>query len=225
MNNTLKETILKAYNSRHACKEFNSDKKISAEDFDFLLEIIRLSPSSFGFEPFRIISVEDKDLRNSLKEISWGAQGQLPTASHFLLFVGYNDKKMAYNSDYIRDFMKDIQKLPDNVVEMKGNFFKDFQLNDFSLTDSEKIFQWASRQIYIYLGNLMTAASLIGIDSCAIEGFNKTKVDNLLHDRGIINKNEEGLSVMVALGYRKDEEIGKNKAKTRRETKDYFTTV
>lgn len=46
-----KEEILEAYTFRHACREFDPQRKISDEDFAFILETGRLSPSSFGLEP------------------------------------------------------------------------------------------------------------------------------------------------------------------------------
>ena len=33
-----KQTVLNAFNFRHACKSYDASKKISAEDFDFILE-------------------------------------------------------------------------------------------------------------------------------------------------------------------------------------------
>ncbi|MBE9542417.1 MAG: NAD(P)H-dependent oxidoreductase, partial [Proteobacteria bacterium] len=40
----MKEKILEAFHFRHACKEFDADRKISDEDFDFIMETARLSP-------------------------------------------------------------------------------------------------------------------------------------------------------------------------------------
>ena len=62
----MKETIIEAFNYRHACKEFNPDKKISDQDFTFILEAGRLSPSSFGFEPWKFLVVQNPYLRKNL---------------------------------------------------------------------------------------------------------------------------------------------------------------
>ena len=80
-----KEEILSAFQYRHACKEFDTSKIIPKEDFDFILETARLSPSSFGLEPWHFVVVQDPDLREALKENAWGAPKKLDTASHFLL--------------------------------------------------------------------------------------------------------------------------------------------
>ncbi|MGB3367067.1 MAG: NAD(P)H-dependent oxidoreductase [Acidaminobacteraceae bacterium] len=196
-----KQEILSAYNFRHACKEFDNTKKISDEDFEFILETGRLSPSSFGFEPWKFLVVQNQELREKLKEVSWGAQKQLPTSSHFLVMLARKGSTTVAGSEYINHIMKNIQELPGEVVTMKGDFYGNFQKNDFDLTDDRKLFDWASRQMYIPLGNMMTSAAQIGVDSCPIEGFDKEKVDQLLKSENIIN-DEFGVACMLAFGYR-----------------------
>ncbi|SDY60126.1 NAD(P)H-dependent oxidoreductase [Bacillus sp. 166amftsu] len=201
-----KEEILKAYQFRHACKEFDVNKKISDEDFHFILETGRLSPSSFGFEPWRFVVTQNQELRNKLLPVAWGAQKQLPTASHFVIILARKKEEMIYNSSYISNFMKNIQHLPEEVITMKRGFYKEFQESDFQLLESDRaMFDWASRQTYIALGNMMTAAAQIGIDSCPIEGFNKEKVEAVLKEEGILSDESFGVSVLVAFGYRAEE--------------------
>ncbi|HEK9100781.1 NAD(P)H-dependent oxidoreductase [Bacillus pfraonensis] len=201
-----KEEILKAYQFRHACKEFDVNKKISDEDFHFILETGRLSPSSFGFEPWKFVVIQNQDIRNKLLPVSWGAQKQLPTASHFVVILARKKEEMIYNSSYISNFMKNIQQLPEEVITMKRGFYKEFQESDFQLLESDRaMFDWASKQTYIALGNMMTAAAQIGIDSCPIEGFHQEKVDAILKEEGIISDDAFGVSVLVAFGYRAEE--------------------
>ena len=200
-----KSKILEAYNFRHACKEFDENKKISDEDFNFILETARLSPSSFGFEPWKLLIVQNKDLRDKLKPITWGAQRQLPTASHFVIILARKKSEMIYNSKYIHDFMENVQKLPNEVLTGKTATFENFQKNDFKLLENDRsIFDWASKQTYILLGNILTSAALIGIDSCPIEGYDIKKVEDLLEKEGVLDKTKFGVSVMAAFGYRKN---------------------
>lgn len=201
-----KEEILKAYQFRHACKEFDVNKKISDEDFHFILETGRLSPSSFGFEPWKFVVIQNQDIRNKLLPVAWGAQKQLPTASHFVVILARKKEEMIYNSSYISNFMQNIQQLPEEVITMKRGFYKEFQENDFQLLESDRaMFDWASKQTYIALGNMMTAAAQIGIDSCPIEGFQQEKVEAILKEEGIISDDTFGVSVLVAFGYRLEE--------------------
>lgn len=209
MTNTIqntKQNIMEAFNFRHACKEFDPMKKISEDDFNFILETGRLSPSSFGYEPWKFIVVQNKELREKLLPYSWGAQGQLSTASHFVIILSRNIKDMHYDTAYIQHMMKDIIGLPEEAQQIRYEFFKTFQKSDFNLLDSERaVFDWASKQSYIALGNMMTSAAQIGIDSCPMEGFDKEKVDSLLREEGIVKDNHLEVSVMVAFGYRKGE--------------------
>lgn len=193
--------LLEAYRFRYACKEFDPDKKISDEDFNFILETGILSPSSFGWEPWKFIVVQNSELRDKLKEFSWGAKRQLPTASHFVLLLARKSVDTKASSDYVKHIAEDIQKLPKDIVDMKLDFYKNFQQNDFDLTDERKLFDWASKQLYIPLANMMTSAAQIGIDSCPIEGFNREKLEQILEKEGI-DTAHFGLAVMVAFGYR-----------------------
>ena len=212
MNNIdKKQEILKAYQFRYATKEFDPTKRISDEDFEFILETGRLSPSSIGSEPWKFLVVENEELRQKLKAVSWGAQRQLPTASHFVILLARTD--VRYDSDYILDIYKNVQKMPEDILEQMLHGLKTFQ-EDFRLLENERyLFDWASKQTYIPLGNMMTAAAQIGIDSCAIEGFNYDQVHDILKNEGFLEDGKFDVSVMVAFGYRIDEP---KREKTRR---------
>ncbi|WP_055109265.1 NAD(P)H-dependent oxidoreductase [Paenibacillus ihumii] len=202
----IKKEILAAYQFRHAAKEFDSSKKISAEDFQFILQTGRLSPSSFGFEPWRFVVVQNPEIRGKLLPYTWGAQKQLPTASHFVLILSRQPKDMAADSDYIQEMMKNVQQLPSHVIEMKTKLYDKFLKADFKLQDNERaMFEWGARQTYLALGNMMTAAAQIGIDSCPIEGFDKVEIERILAEEGILDAEHFGIACMVAFGYRLNE--------------------
>ena len=82
------------------------------------------------------------------------------------------------------------------------------------------MFDWASKQSYIALGNMLTAAAMIGIDSCPIEGFIKEKAEVLLREKFGVDTEKYGLSYMVAFGYRKE---NPRRSKSRRNIKDIIT--
>ncbi|WP_427127658.1 NAD(P)H-dependent oxidoreductase (plasmid) [Priestia megaterium] len=198
-----KQEILKAYQFRHACKEFDTNKKISDEDFRFILETGRLSPSSVGLEPWKFVVIQHTTLREKLKPVSGGAQGQLPTASHFVAILARGKEGLRHDSVHVIKMMKDIHHMPEEVVQNLSGFYKSFV--ETELEDNDRlIFEWASKQTYIALGNMMTAAAQIGIDSCPIEGFDKKQVTTILQNEGIIEGNDFGVACMVAFGYRKE---------------------
>lgn len=198
---TKKQEIINVFEFRHATKKFDPAKNISEEDFQFILEAGRLSPSSVGWEPWRFLVIQNKQLREKLKQVSWGAQGQLPTASHFVIILAR--KGLRYDSEYVQHLNKNVKKLPDDVIAKVTPRYKEFQESDLHLFESDRtLFDWASKQTYIALGNMMTAAALIGIDSCPIEGFNYDKVHNILEEEGLLENGKFDISVIVAFGYR-----------------------
>lgn len=203
--NINQEEILNAFNYRHATKEFDADKKISTKDINFILKTANLSPSSFGFEPWHFVVVQNKELRELLKPVAWGAPAKLDTASHFILGLSMKASMTKWDADYIMHMMKEVKQFPENVIEMYSNFYKTFQESDFNLDTDKKLFDWASKQTYIALGNMMTAAALNGIDSCPIEGFHQEKAEVLLQEKFDVDTDKYGLSFMVAFGYRKED--------------------
>lgn len=209
-----KQEILDAYRFRHATKAFDPDRKISEDDFEFILETGRLSPSSVGSEPWKFLVIQNMELRNKLREVAWGAQGQLPTASHFVVILAR--KNVRYDSAYLREQMVEIKKIPAELYdESIVARYREFQENDLKILESERsLFDWASKQTYIALGNMMTAAAEIGIDSCPIEGFQLDNVEKLLKEEGLLDDSEFGVSVMAAFGYRTDKELRSKERRT-----------
>ncbi len=207
-----KEQFLEMMQFRHACKVFDASKKISDDNFQYILEAARLSPSSFGFEPWRFLIVQDQALREKLKELVWGAQGTLPTASHFVITLARTGNSMRYDSEYIEHIMADIHHLPEDAHIKRRGYYQTFQETDFNLFQSDKtIFDWACKQTYIALANMMNAAAAIKIDSCPVEGFTETKVNALLTEYFDIDTSEFGVAYMVAFGYRKDPQTKKTR--------------
>lgn len=210
--------FIEAMKFRFATKEFDG-REIPKKDFEDILEIGRLSPSSFGYEPWKFVVIQNKELREKLKEFAWGALRQMDTTSHVVMILAR--KNMKYGSSYIEHIEKDIHKLPDDVFKMKGEFYEKFQKVDFDILQNDKtLFDWASKQTYIALANMMTGAAYMGIDSCPIEGFDIKKANEFLSKELKIDTNEFGVSVMALFGYRKED--GK-RDKTRQELKDIVT--
>ena len=148
-----------------------------------------------------------------------GAQGQLETASHFVLILAR--KNVTFKSPYVQHLLKNVKKYDEStfpaVEEKFDNFQTGFHINDNART----LFDWASKQTYIALVNMMTSAALLGIDSCPMEGFDLDRVTQLLEDEGIIDSEQFAPSVMVAFGYRETEP----KDKVRQSTEDVIEWI
>jgi nitroreductase len=205
-----KEQVISAFQYRHAAQAFDSTKKISEDDFNYILETGRLSPSSIGLEPWKFVVVQNPELRSKLKKISPGAQGQLDTASHFLIILARTN--VRYDSEYVLDQMKNVQNMPEEVVTYFIGALKNVQEVRGLLENERLLYEWSAKQTYIAMGNMMTAAALAGIDSCPIEGFDYAAVDHILEEEGLLEGGNLKASVMVAFGYRNEEP---KRAKTR----------
>lgn len=225
----INKQIIDALYLRHACKLFDKNKTISKENFETILESARLSPSSFGFEPWKFVVVQSPEAREMLREYSWGAngeryghEGQLGSASHFVLLLSKKAKHLKYDSDYLKHLFKDIKKLPDEMVEAYMNVVKNFQSSNPDLNNDEGLEKWASKQTYIPMTNMMHSAALLGIDSCPIEGFDSKEINKILKNSFGVNTEEYKISLMLAFGYRKNEEMF---PKSRRTSEDVISWI
>ncbi|ULG74552.1 NAD(P)H-dependent oxidoreductase [Macrococcus brunensis] len=215
----VKQQVLSAFEFRRAIKSYDADKKIEQADLDYILEAGRLSPSSVGLEPWRFIVLENDKIKEALYDISWGAKKQLETASHFILIAARRNAR--YDSPIFEDLIKGRGMTPEQT-ETVLKLYRDFQVDHLEIADSEKaLFDWTSKQTYIALGNMMTAAAMIGIDSCPIEGFHYGQVDDILHEAGVI-RDDEGISVMLSLGYRDHDPKRPQSRKAEEEVITYF---
>lgn len=220
--NELKQEILDAFHFRHATKEFDPDKKIPDDDFQFILKTGHLSPSSFGFEPWRFLVVQSPELREKIKNASWGAHSKLPEASHFVIILARTRKDTQYDSDYLQNQLKNVSQIPEEYAAKLIERVKEFQKEDFNLLDGDRpLYDWASKQTYIAAANMMTAAAQIEIDSCPIEGFNIEEMNQLLEKEGLLEDGHFSISLMVAFGYR----VQDPRPKTRRPFDDVVKWV
>ena len=196
------EAIRDLLKRRYACRDYDPNRKISDQDFHLILEAGQLAPSSYGFEPWHFLVIESESLKQDLAPIALGAQKALASASHFVIILSRTQASLRYDAPYIGYMMREIQGLPEDFCEFKQQRFETFQKEDFDLLSSERAtFDWASKQSYLALAQMMQVAALRDIDSLAMEGFNRQAVTDLLTERGLLDPSEWGVSVMVAFGY------------------------
>ena len=206
---------LESLNWRYATKKFNSEKQISDADLNALLEAIRLSPSSYGLQPYHVFIIKDKELRVKLKAASWG-QTQITDSSCLIVFAN----NTSFDSDLIDNYLANISNTRDidlNNLQGYGDFMKSKLLD---LPDNIKE-NWSARQTYLALGNLLSAAANLKIDACPMEGFEAEVYNELL------GLNDKGLntSVVAAIGYRAEEDDTQHYKKVRQSKELLFTHI
>lgn len=213
------EEIIGFHHRRFATKKFDSTKKIPSKDWETIVEVGRLSPSSLGLEPWKILLISNQDIKEKLKPLSWGAVNSLEGASHFIIILAR--KGVTYDSPYVKDTLENVKGHPYDKESQFAQRIKSYQENDAKLVDSRSLLDWSSKQTYILLANMMTAAAMLDIDSCPIEGFDHEAVETLLSEHGLIDLNHFGISLMAGFGY-KNQEVT---PKTRRQLSDVYQVV
>jgi nitroreductase len=187
------ETVLNQLRWRYATKQFDPRRRISAEDWSALEQSLVLTPSSFGLQPWQFIVVTDQQTKEKLVPASWH-QRQIADASHVVVFAIKKDLDAADVERYIARIAETRNVPPDSL---QG--FKDVLLG-FLAQPSDKfdVNGWASRQVYIALGNFLNTAALIGVDTCPMEGIDPAQYDEIL---GLSSKGYKTV-VVAAAGYR-----------------------
>lgn len=185
------EPIIQALSWREATKKFDTDKKLTESQLGTLLEAARLSPSSYGLQPWSFVVVTDPEVRKRLREFSWD-QPQVTDASHLFVFAAKIPSD-AMIDEYIADIAAtrgiDVASLMQFEHMMKSAIS--------GKSETERL-DWAKRQVYLALGVVLTTAATLEINACPMEGFDAAKYDEIL------GLTEKGLhaTVIAAFGFR-----------------------
>lgn len=214
--------VIDIFNFRFATKEFTGEM-IPQEQMEVITQTARLSPSSFGLEPWKFLVVEDEALMAEIAKVSWGFQRQVETTSHIVIALTKQGKAVRYDSEYMRNLWLNTKGVSEEFFEGLMPILEGFQKGNLDIDNTdEHLLNWSKRQTYIAMGNMMTGAAMMGIDSCAIEGFDKEKVSEILVKKGLLDTKEYDLTYFIAFGYRSEEP---HREKSRRATEDVIEWV
>ncbi len=160
---------------RYATKKFDATKRIDPATWSALEEALVLSPSSYGLQPWKFLVVTDPALKAKLRAVSWN-QAQVEDCSHHVVFLVKKDLGLPEIEHYV-----------DRIAEVRGVSreslagYRGYMVSDLAEGPRAKtINEWAARQVYIALGNFMTAAAILGVDTCPMEGLVPAKYDEIL---------------------------------------------
>jgi nitroreductase len=184
--------LISALEWRYATKLFDT-KKLPADAWTALEKSLQLAPSSFGLQPWKFILVENPEIRAKLRPVSWG-QSQVTDASHLVVFT----RRTEMTEKDVQDFF-DLMVSERKVEAQKIEAYRQMMIGGVVKgKDTPTQREWAARQVYIALGQLMAAAGVIGVDTCALEGIDPAAYDDILGLKG------SGYETVVAcaIGYR-----------------------
>jgi|SRR3989344_1944496 len=198
-------TLIEDLHWRYATKKFDHSRKIPEAELHELLETLRLSPSSFGLQPWKFILVKDKKVREQLQKEAWN-QAQVTEASEFIVFAVPTEFSEKDIKKYIHDTAA-TRKIP--VESLKG--YQEIMEGFLKSKSKEWIIDWSKKQAYLALGMLLMACAVKRIDACPMEGFNPAGFDTIL------GLDKVGLTSVVAcpIGYRSKEDHHSSLSKVR----------
>ena len=202
-------------NWRYATKKFDTTKKVSKEDLETLKEAIRLSASSFGLQPYRVLIIENPELRAKLQPAAWG-QSQIVDASQLIVFANITNFGETEIDASIAN-TTETRGLPTDALKGYGDFMK----SKIVVLPEDVRNTWASKQTYLALGNLMNAASELRIDVTPMEGFEPTQVNEILG----LGKLGLNATLLATIGYRHEEDATQHYAKVRKSNEELFINL
>jgi nitroreductase len=210
------DTLLNQLRWRYATKQFDPSRKITTADWQTLEESLVLAPSSFGLQPWRFIIVTDQATKEELVPASWN-QRQVADASHVVVFAIKKDLGRADVDRYLAR-MAEVRGVSADSLKGFRNVLVGFLEQPADRFDAR---DWAARQVYIALGQFMTSAALLGIDTCPMEGIEPARYDEILRLAA------EGYETVVVCpaGYRASDDKYARLPKVRFATNEVITHV
>ncbi len=166
--------ILDKLNRRYASKAMNGTK-ISDEKKAQILESIRLAPTSMGLQPFKVLVIENQQVKQKIFDVSAPGQPQIPASSFTLVFT----VPEKFTPEMIEDYfvsVRNTRKLPEEKVVAYRQMVEGF----LKKQNTEEFYAWAARQVYIALGFALYTAAMLDVDSVPIEGFTPALLDEVL---------------------------------------------
>lgn len=201
-------------NWRYATKKFDPAKKLSDQELKRLLNVLRLSPSSFGLQPWKFIVITDPQLRKELRKAAWD-QPQITDASCLIVLCVKTDMDALYIQDFVKRIAK-VRKIQPETL----NAYQDMMLGFLKALRADEVSHWMTKQVYIALGVLLNECAHLRIDACPMEGFDASKFDEILKLKQI------GLhsAVLCSVGYRAADDMYANLPKVRFEEHEVVIT-
>jgi nitroreductase/dihydropteridine reductase len=197
---------------RYATKKMDASRVVPKEKLEQILDAIRLTASSSGLQPYEVVVVSNKAIREKICTIA-SNQSQIIDCSYLLVFAAWD----TYTTQRINDAFDMTEEIR-NLKSESGTAYRQNLLKNYTTRDPEVNFTHAAKQAYIAVGTALIAAADEQVDCTPMEGFDPAALDDIL------NLKERGLRsvVIMPIGYRKADEDWLVNLKKVRRNKDQF---
>lgn len=208
-------SLVKSFEWRYATKKYDTARKVDPAVLADLTEIVRLAPSSFGLQPYKFLFIEDKA---KLEEVSRAAHGQpqITTGAHVMVLAVETDIDEKTVASYI-DKAAIARQTERKNLEAREQFVNTV----LGKLDYNQRIVWAEKQAFLAVGVFVSAAAEAGIDASPMEGFDNSKIDEIL---GLKAKNLTS-ALLFVIGYRSDEDEFAAIPKVRKRKEEIFQTI
>jgi len=205
--------FIETMNWRYSVKRYNGEK-VPNDKIETILEAIRLAPTSMGLQAMKVFLIEDEKLLKEIGEKSC-TQAQIKECSHLILLAAREDMTDKELNDFIQRHI-DTRKVSEESLSGLKTMASGVQNKDKS-----EFLEWSMRQTYIVLGIALAAAASEKVDATPMKGFNAQAMDDIMNFKG------KGLasSLLIALGYRDEENDPYANSPKVRKAKDEFIEV
>lgn len=165
--------LLGALNWRYAVKQYDRSRPLDDATWRALEEALVLTPSSVGLQPWKFVVVDDPAVRARLREASYG-QPQITDAAKIVVFAA----RTGFAETDVDRYVARVAAVRGTTVEALAGL-KGAAMTVVARPEADRD-AWAARQTYIALGNLLTAAAVLGVDATPMEGIEPTRYDDIL---------------------------------------------
>jgi nitroreductase/dihydropteridine reductase len=202
--------ILDALEWRYAVKKFDDKVSLTEQQILEVKKVFNLSASSYGLQPYKMIVVQNPELKEKLVPASFGQQ-QISQSAAILVFAVRTD----FGMDYIDQFFKDMSTKRQIPLEnLEG--YKNFMKGSFANKSEDEISSWATKQVYLTMGHMLASLAALQIDACPMEGLDPQAYDKILD----LDAKQLKTIIAMPIGVRAPDDASATALKVRKDLSD-----
>lgn len=191
---------------RYAVKKFDTSKEVLEQDLDKVIDTWRLSPRAYWAQPYKLVAIKNKDLREKLLDSSFFKQQKVIDSSHLLVLA----RKNTFDEKWVDDYLLEISKIREMPIENLDWYKQSYMYFLNSMDENAKI-EFAKNMTFLSSGVLISALADAKIDACPMAWFDKKSYDEILW----LDKEWFTTEFIVAIWYRAADDEYQNYKKAR----------